>query len=87
MLSKFPLKIPGENNRSVISDIITDVIGQTKIPVTILHVTSMGAYRRDAHVGHWGDIVSPDCSHWCLPGVPDAWNEVMFLYIMSKNAT
>ena len=23
-----------------------------------------------------GDFTS-DCSHWCLPGVPDTWNEML----------
>lgn len=23
-----------------------------------------------------------DCSHWCLPGVPDAWNELLYALIL-----
>jgi hypothetical protein len=19
-----------------------------------------------------------DCSHWCLPGIPDSWNELLY---------
>lgn len=25
-----------------------------------------------------------DCSHWCLPGVPDAWNELLYAMIINK---
>ena len=71
-------------DKSLISDIIIKVSKKMRVPITVLHVTPMGAFRSDAHVGTWGDNPSvPDCSHWCLPGVPDPWNEVLFSYIMS----
>lgn len=55
-------------------------------PVKVVHVTPMGAFRSDAHVGTWSDNPSvPDCSHWCLPGVPDTWNEIIFSNLLSKN--
>jgi hypothetical protein len=25
-----------------------------------------------------------DCSHWCPPGVPDAWNEVLYAMILTR---
>ncbi|GJZ13625.1 trichome birefringence-like protein 7 [Tanacetum coccineum] len=38
-------------------------------PVTAMHVTPMGSFRSDAHVGTWSDNPTvPDSSHWCLPG-------------------
>lgn len=55
-----------------------------RVPVTVLNVTSMGASRSDAHIGiysHPSTIL--DCSHWCLPGVPDAWNELVFSYLLT----
>ncbi|KAJ0924365.1 putative PC-Esterase [Helianthus annuus] len=68
--------------RSQFSDIIREVVNNMTVPVTVMHVTPMGSYRSDAHVGTWSDNPTvPDCSHWCLPGVPDAWNEIMFSYL------
>lgn len=36
--------------------------------------------RKDAHpsiyTGHGGH--TNDCSHWCLPGVPDTWNMLLY---------
>lgn len=56
------------------------------VPVTVLHVTSMSAFRTDAHVGTWSDNVSlSDCSHWCLPGVPDVWNEIVLSYLLANH--
>uniref|UniRef100_A0A0A9EUP1 Trichome birefringence-like C-terminal domain-containing protein n=1 Tax=Arundo donax TaxID=35708 RepID=A0A0A9EUP1_ARUDO len=25
-----------------------------------------------------------DCIHWCLPGVPDVWNQILYAHIMSS---
>ncbi|KAL5776732.1 hypothetical protein ACOSP7_009658 [Xanthoceras sorbifolium] len=75
-------------DRSPISDIIIKVVKRMAVPVTVMHVTPMGAFRSDAHVGTWSDNPSvPDCSHWCLPGVPDTWNEILFSLLLSKNET
>lgn len=70
---------------SVFSDLVSEVAADMKVPVTVLRVTYMSALRSDAHVGKWSDTPSVlDCSHWCLPGVPDAWNELLFSYISAK---
>ncbi|KAF4370455.1 hypothetical protein F8388_016192 [Cannabis sativa] len=68
---------------SIFSDTVFDVVKNTTLPVTVLHVTSMSSFRSDAHVGQWSDNPSvPDCSHWCLPGVPDVWNEILLSYLL-----
>lgn len=87
-VSRLPSLDTKGKDRSSISDTIIDVVKKTAAPVTVLHVTPMGAFRGDAHVGSWSDNPSvPDCSHWCLPGVPDMWNEILFSYLLSKNGT
>ncbi|KDO83602.1 hypothetical protein CISIN_1g025465mg [Citrus sinensis] len=87
-VSRHPSLDTKGKDRSSISDTIIDVVKKTAAPVTVLHVTPMGAFRGDAHVGSWSDNPSvPDCSHWCLPGVPDMWNEILFSYLLSKNGT
>ncbi|XVE95633.1 hypothetical protein REPUB_Repub02eG0115100 [Reevesia pubescens] len=79
------LKTKGKD-QSRISDIIIDVVKKMTTPATVLHVTPMGAFRSDAHVGTWSDNPSvPDCSHWCLPGVPDTWNEILLSMMLSKD--
>ncbi|XP_052201508.1 protein trichome berefringence-like 7 isoform X2 [Diospyros lotus] len=77
-------KIKGKE-RSPFSDIILNVVKNLSVPVEVLHVTPMSALRRDAHVGTWSDNPSvPDCSHWCLPGLPDTWNELIFSYLLPE---
>ncbi|CAN1344073.1 Protein trichome birefringence-like 36 [Linum perenne] len=49
-----------------------------RFPVYIHDITSMSALRRDGHPSVYRRAdVSSDCSHWCLPGVPDIWNEML----------
>ncbi|KAK4751965.1 hypothetical protein SAY87_020763 [Trapa incisa] len=85
-VTRHPSTRTNKRDRSSISDAILKVVKRMVVPVTALHVTLMGAYRSDAHVGTWSDNPSvPDCSHWCLPGVPDSWNEVLFSYLIGKN--
>lgn len=71
--------------------IVEEVILQMKTPVTLLNVTGLSAYRIDGHPSIYGKKPGTryssniqDCSHWCLPGVPDTWNEILFFHLQSK---
>ncbi|KAI3984914.1 hypothetical protein MKX01_004682, partial [Papaver californicum] len=28
--------------------------------------------------------IQQDCSHWCLPGVPDKWNHLVYAHLLSR---
>ncbi|KAH7685260.1 PC-Esterase protein [Dioscorea alata] len=74
------------DDRSEFGDIIREVVGKMRASVTVLNVTLMGKFRSDAHVGTWGHPSSIlDCSHWCLPGVPDAWNELLLSSLFTND--
>jgi len=73
------------NDRREFGDILAGVVANMSVPVTILNVTLMGAFRSDAHIGLWSHPNTIlDCSHWCLPGVPDAWNELVFSHLLTN---
>ncbi|XP_010551169.1 PREDICTED: protein trichome berefringence-like 7 [Tarenaya hassleriana] len=81
-VTKHPTTDTEGREQSLFSETIMEVVKNMTVPVTVLHVTSMSAFRSDAHVGLWSDNPSvPDCSHWCLPGVPDIWNEILLFYL------
>ncbi|KAI5674981.1 hypothetical protein M9H77_05931 [Catharanthus roseus] len=54
----------------------------------LLDITMLSAMRKDAHPSIYsGDLTpeqranpdhSADCSHWCLPGLPDTWNQLFY---------
>ncbi|KAL2519211.1 Protein ESKIMO 1 [Abeliophyllum distichum] len=80
-------------------DVVAKVIKTTKIPAKLLDVTTLSEYRKDAHTSVYsirqGKLLTPeqkadpatyaDCLHWCLPGVPDTWNEFLYTRIISKS--
>ncbi|XP_057978994.1 protein trichome birefringence-like 36 [Malania oleifera] len=76
--------------------VLQSVLRRMKFPVYLQDITTMSAYRRDGHpsvyskrIGyeekrHQNQISSAtDCSHWCLPGVPDTWNEMLSAILMA----
>lgn len=78
--------------------IAVNVTRSMKVPVNFLNVTTLSEYRKDAHTSIYtaieGKLLSPeeksdplkyaDCLHWCLPGLPDTWNELLYTYIISR---
>lgn len=60
--------------------------------VELLNVTVMTSQRKDGHSslyylgpnGGRAPIHRQDCSHWCLPGVPDSWNELLFAAFLKR---
>lgn len=56
--------------------------------IQLLNLTYMSEFRADAHPAIWlgkEDAVAvygQDCMHWCLPGVPDTWVDILAAQIM-----
>ncbi|KAL6494614.1 Protein trichome birefringence-like 12 [Orobanche gracilis] len=77
----------GPNNNGVIKEAreVNRLIKETLKGTSIrpLDVTHLSEYRADAHPAIWlgkKDAVSvwgQDCTHWCLPGVPDTWVDIL----------
>ncbi|CAN6806351.1 unnamed protein product [Brassica oleracea] len=52
--------------------------------VKLLDVTALSGVRDEGHISRFSVSASrggQDCLHWCLPGVPDTWNEILFAMI------
>lgn len=51
--------------------------------IQLLDLTHLSEFRADAHPAIWlgkKDAVAvwgQDCMHWCLPGVPDTWVDIL----------
>lgn len=69
--------------------VLQDVLRRMSFPVYLQDITMMSALRRDGHPSVYVRSLteeeaqhpeghSTDCSHWCLPGVPDTWNEMLY---------
>jgi hypothetical protein len=52
----------------------------------LLNITLLSQLRAEAHISKYGGgkpRATQDCLHWCLPGIPDTWNEILFSQILS----
>ncbi|KAL2502128.1 protein trichome birefringence-like 5 [Forsythia ovata] len=85
ILNSYPIKMT----------ILEEVIKEMQAPVVLLNVTKLTNFRKDGHPSVYGKNVTAgkkistrrqDCSHWCLPGVPDAWNELIYATLVEKQA-
>ncbi|XP_027938923.1 protein PMR5-like isoform X1 [Vigna unguiculata] len=65
--------------------VVDMVVREMKNPAYLLDITMLSALRKDGHPSVYSGELSPqkrvnpnraDCSHWCLPGLPDTWNEL-----------
>ncbi|CAA2969369.1 PMR5-like [Olea europaea subsp. europaea] len=68
--------------------LLETVVRDMKNPPFLLDITLLSEMRKDAHPSIYsGDLTpgqranpdhSADCSHWCLPGLPDTWNQIFY---------
>ncbi|KAL2317119.1 hypothetical protein Fmac_030995 [Flemingia macrophylla] len=79
--------------------IANNVTQSMKVPVYFINITSLSELRKDAHTSVYtirqGKMLTPeqqadpatyaDCIHWCLPGLPDTWNEFLYARIISQS--
>ncbi|CAA2979467.1 trichome birefringence-like 35 [Olea europaea subsp. europaea] len=73
---------------------VDKVLNRLGSKVTVLNITQLSEYRKDGHPTIYRKFWEPlgaekmadpasysDCVHWCLPGVSDVWNELLFHYL------
>ncbi|KAL8504783.1 hypothetical protein ACS0TY_016100 [Phlomoides rotata] len=86
----------GTGSDKRIMRVVADVVGRMKTPVTLINVTQLSEYRIDAHSSIYtesgGRLLTDeekedplhyaDCIHWCLPGVPDTWNRILYAHLL-----
>ncbi|XP_058208631.1 protein trichome birefringence-like 39 isoform X2 [Rhododendron vialii] len=64
--------------------VVNKVLSRIKKPVYLLDITTLSQYRKDAHpMVYSGNHNGLDCSHWCLPGLPDTWNQLLYAALVS----
>ncbi|KAL0401200.1 UNVERIFIED_CONTAM: protein ESKIMO 1 [Sesamum latifolium] len=93
--TSMPLNVGTDRRLFVIA---ANVTKSMKVPVNFMNITTLSEYRKDAHTSvhtiRQGKMLTPeqqadpatyaDCIHWCLPGLPDTWNEFLYTRIISR---
>lgn len=78
----FGVKYPAGTPMSAV--VVNKVLSRIKVPTYLLDITLLSQYRKDAHpTVYSGGRNSLDCSHWCLPGLPDTWNQLFYTALLS----
>ncbi|OAY83531.1 Protein trichome birefringence-like 33 [Ananas comosus] len=80
----------GSSNKGIMQ-VIKKVFATAHVPITLLNITQLSEYRKDAHTQIYKKQWTPltperlanprsyaDCVHWCLPGLQDTWNELLY---------
>ena len=67
--------------------IVKEVLKSMSKPVTLLDITMLSLLRKDGHPSLYAGIEGNDCSHWCLAGVPDSWNEILYAILSTRDRT
>nr|GMD96984.1 protein trichome birefringence-like 2 [Ipomoea batatas] len=80
-LAKYPSKMK----------VLEYVLHDMRTPVMYMNISRLTDYRKDAHPSVYrpdaqsgGGVHAQDCSHWCLPGVPDTWNELLYASLLKS---
>ncbi|KAF3668275.1 hypothetical protein P3S67_016709 [Capsicum chacoense] len=76
------------------STIVKEILGNMTKPVTLLDITLLSQLRKDGHPSIYGSTNNNnkvtmikkgnDCSHWCLAGVPDTWNQLFYALLVNQ---
>ncbi|OMO92567.1 hypothetical protein COLO4_17480 [Corchorus olitorius] len=71
--------VPGEA-------ILKSVISNMTKPAYLLDITLLTQLRKDGHPSIYagGGPKFNDCSHWCLAGVPDTWNQLLYAILLQN---
>uniref|UniRef100_A0A0E0E2J8 Uncharacterized protein n=1 Tax=Oryza meridionalis TaxID=40149 RepID=A0A0E0E2J8_9ORYZ len=69
--------------------VVRGVVGSMATAVSLLDVTRMSQLRIDAHPSVYGGPgrEGMDCTHWCIAGLPDAWNHIMYAMLLTQQRT
>ncbi|KAJ7950039.1 Trichome birefringence-like family [Quillaja saponaria] len=73
---------------------VLDDLRTRDLNVQMLNITQLSEFRKEGHPSinrkQWEPLSEEqlsnpssyaDCIHWCLPGVPDVWNELLYAHI------
>lgn len=89
-----PLPVLYHSHVKTVFDVLSEHLNRSQVMnLDLLNVTQMTLRRKDGHPSIYylgpkrtASMRRQDCSHWCLPGVPDSWNEILFALLLKREA-
>lgn len=79
----WPIYPGGEHPGQIV---LEKVLNSMTKPVSLLDITKLSQLRKDGHPSVYGvgGRKGMDCTHWCLPGVPDTWNVLLYAALTAE---
>lgn len=90
----------GNGSEPQMMRVVEKVLGELRtrgVNIEMLNITQLSEYRKEGHPSiyrkQWEPLTQEelsnpssyaDCIHWCLPGVPDVWNELLYAYVFNQ---
>ncbi|GAB4849304.1 Protein trichome birefringence-like 37 [Ancistrocladus abbreviatus] len=67
-------------------EIVKSVLSKMRKPVYLLDITLLTQLRKDCHPSLYtgSGLLLKDCSPWCLAGVPDTWNQLLYTALVGQ---
>lgn len=56
---------------------------KSSTPIRLLDITTLSQLRKDGHPSKYNNFGGMDCTHWCLAGVPDTWNQLLYAELLA----
>ncbi|KAI3445105.1 hypothetical protein Pfo_001770 [Paulownia fortunei] len=79
--STYPTGVPLA--AKVVKDILSSNISSLK-SVHLLDITILSQLRKDGHPSTYNGFKGMDCTHWCVAGVPDTWNQLLYAQLVQE---
>lgn len=59
-------------------EVVKQILSTMSTPVYLLDITTLSQLRKDGHPGSYNGFGGIDCTHWCVSGLPDTWNQLLY---------
>ncbi|OMO52628.1 hypothetical protein COLO4_37066 [Corchorus olitorius] len=64
--------------------ILEKVVHQISKGIHFMNTTALSEKREDGHPSAYGGRKPDHCNQWCLPGLPDNWNDFLYAALLHK---
>ncbi|XP_023914060.1 protein trichome birefringence-like 38 [Quercus suber] len=65
--------------------VVKDVLSTIEKPVQLFDITTLSQLRKDAHPSSYNAFKGMDCTHWCVAGLPDTWNQLLSVALTNES--
>ncbi|XP_051134211.1 protein trichome birefringence-like 38 [Andrographis paniculata] len=65
----------------VMKEVLKTRVSSSKL-VHFLDISKLSQLRKDGHPSKYNGFHGMDCTHWCIAGVLETWNQILYAYLI-----